>query len=157
LPRTGKLTRFHPVIFLVQFILASSLLCASAEGGTTESKAGVSFTTRIPGQADSYFSALRQVAVHFGPDAGFRLRIRNRSGQPEVIRLENASDYDESQIRVIGLKNQLPIGGVVDFILIITGSEPARRRDTRICLSRIIKYINSENRECLELTSIPGW
>lgn len=113
--------------------------------------ANLTFSGQVAPRAGLHFFAADAMAVHFGPEAGFRLRVANRSGQAERLKLDLAAPGRKHRFRLVGFQPLLPSGAQTEFLMIVDTGAASGEQRLRVCLERQRADGGSGQRECLAL------
>lgn len=128
--RTKSMPRLAVILLLALCTLGATMRSPSAGSARTL------FSGQVPPRENPHFHALRELAIHSGPEAGFRLRIVNRSGRAERLTLELATPDRKHRFRLVGFDPVLAPGRKTDFLLIVAPGVAAGERRLTVCLKR---------------------
>ncbi|MFP1633714.1 hypothetical protein ACLB6G_18440 [Zhengella sp. ZM62] len=143
-----SMPRLSVILLLALCTLAATMRSPSAGSARTN------FSGQVPPREHRYFHALRDLAVHSGPEAGYRLRIVNRSGRAERLTLELAAPDSHHGFRLIGFDPVLAPGRRTDFLLIVAAGKAQGERRLNVCLTRAAGN-RAARRECIVLRTRP--
>lgn len=157
-PRARSFSRWtpSPPSRPLQCIAGLAACFLAGNGAGAAQAAGLSFSGHVPPAAHRDFFAVNDMAIHFGPEAGFRLHVRNPGREDVQVALTVSPDPAPREIRLIGFPSRIAAGASGSFLLVVSGALPAREGRYKVCLSRQPAGNFPVRTDCLQLRSIPA-